>query len=186
MAYHVEFKSKTGYGSIGGKEYCVWCYKLKVDPPLRFVDKIGLDLSKAIDIKDPADYPGVGALGGTKLERPATGKRQHVYRDVPNPPPNTNELEICFLAPCESSNGKTIVSLDKRSAETGPSWISLPFTEGAPSGLHDRTRKLEGPFVAASRLERPRRRPAARARARASKKKSRPSSRPRARRTRRR
>jgi hypothetical protein len=137
----VQLVSKITLQDIDGIPYCVWGYRISwtvLAPELK--GRIGLIFSSRLDIKDPASYPGVQAIQGTRVLKVTGDDKQYVFQDVD--PSKTLIVDLFFLAPC-AEDSFTPVLLGTEIPESGH-WQFLQFqTEvGVPSG---QTQTIRGP-----------------------------------------
>src|SRR5262245_46957391 len=141
----LQLLSKTPFGNIEGKQFCVWGDQLSWDTtgvPPELSGKVGMVLPAHLDTKDPALYPDVPEIQDTHIRKQAGTDRQYIYKDAPQA--GDADVEFFFLAPCAEDSFVPVL-LATSQLEAGP-WKSLAFKVDATSeaGL---VHTMRGPAV---------------------------------------
>jgi len=142
------------FRTLDGVPNAIWTYRLNWSDVSTWWEHIGLEASQdtdirvalefssRINIRDPGGFSDVQKVQTTKLEKPATGDVQYVYRDFQTP--SVSPVEFCFIAPAEK-NGFTAVKLVHKLTAESP-WSDLAFkslAEGDVAFQH----VMDGPAV---------------------------------------
>ncbi len=99
MAILVSFKSKLPFQQVKGIACCLWQYEITQDISGEMTGQFGLGFSSALDIQDPAQFPGTPELTGTRLEKRVPGFIQFVYASITGA--NPERVNLNFVASCD-------------------------------------------------------------------------------------
>jgi hypothetical protein len=135
-AYSLQLIGVTPFTVIDNIPYAIWSYRLDWSAPANWLsglssaanvniepERLALELSRRIPILDPSQYPKVYEIQSTRLEKPAAGDVQFVYREFQAPP--VGPVSYCFVAPAEQDTFCPVRLLHRSAAQSV--WDALPF-----------------------------------------------------------
>ena len=143
--YQLAVTSKLPFGTIGGLTYSTWAYRLTwAAHPDDLQSHVGLILSTRIDVKDPADYPGVPQMAGMSRSVHADEGTQYLYRTID--PKKGRSADLYLIAP-SAEDSFTPLKVATADADT-TDWQSLSFTVD-PAAPPAPTQMMRGPSASA-------------------------------------
>lgn len=146
MSLHLAFIDQTPFPQIIGGMYALWRYQVTLDESVTD-GRLGLGLTALVDIRDPAQYPGVVELQGSTLVKPIGGV-QFVTVDVAQA--INGLLDIVFAAPTAEDSFAPITLVAMAAALGTPQM--LPFrTE--PGGMENTTQVIYGPAATVAAID---------------------------------